>query len=317
MSTYFEDHPQRVDQYGRVRRNGADTEPQVGLHTYQAGWTAQRGAEYLCERPDYASYHGLAGLDKAIQLAPWSAETWHAIFLNNWSVGISAMWFAGRWNELSAKDRTTIINRMAWLAHRFSRWCVAQGKGPVKPVKLTRAQAMRRESGFFYHGDTQDDRSDPGADFPLAQFLAEFNRLEGNGTQPAKAPEKAPAKAPAKGSGPKPAGQGPWPEAYLTVTGSRNQYQDKALHKLLGDVGHTGTLAQRLQKHLKAKGYYSGPGATITPQSTIGPLTVQAWQRFLKDRGYYTGSITPQSQWGPQTTRATVRFLNDQAKFYH
>lgn len=315
MSTYFERNPQQVSQWGRTRRNGADTEPQVGLHTYEATWTAAHGAQYLCERPGYGSYHWLAGLDQSIHLAPWSAETWHAIFLNNWSVGIAAMAQAGRWNQIPAADRKKLIDGMALGAHRFSRWCVAQGKGPVRPRKLTREQALRRESGFFYHGDTQNDRSDPGADFPLQEFLAEFNRLEGNGVSPAKTPAKP--SAPAKPSGPRPAGQGPWPIAFLTPTDQFNEWQERALLKLLGDIGLTGTLAQRLQKHLKNRGYYTGPGATITAQSTIGPITIRAWQGFLKDRGYYKGSITPQSQWGPLTNRATVAFLNDQAKLYH
>lgn len=311
MSTYFERNRQRVAQFGRVRRNGAKTAPQVGLHTFEATWTAARGAQFLCERGDHGSYHWLTGLDQSIHLAPWDAETWHAIFLNNWSVGIAAMHNAGRWGALSDANRRILIHGMALGAHRFSRWCVANGLGRVLPRKLTRQQALNRESGFFYHGDTQNDRTDPGNDFPLAEFLAEFNRLEGNTVTPAAGPSR-----PTSSSKPWPAGRGPWPEAFLTVSTKRNAYQDKALHKLLGDTRHkwTGTLAQRLQKHLRHMGYYKG---SITPLSTIGPQTTQAWQAFLRDRGYYTGSITPQSQWGPQTVQATCRFLNDQAKLYH
>lgn len=149
---------------------------------------------------------------------------------------------------------------------------------------------------------------------------AELAGVNAAAARPAGAAPAAPKpSAPASSGGstkPWPAGRGPWPDAFLTVSGNRNEYQDRALHKLLGDTPQkwTGNLAQRLQKHLRHHGYYKG---SITAQSQIGPQTIRAWQGFLKDRGYYTGSITAQSQWGPQTTRATVNFLNDQAKLYH
>lgn len=107
---------------------------------------------------------------------------------------------------------------------------------------------------------------------------------------------------------PRKAGTGPWPDAYLTVTTRKNQFQDKALENLLGRVGNTGTFAQRLQKHLRRAGYYKG---AITARSTVGPQTTRAWQHFLKDRGYYTGAID--GNWGPQTVRSTVVWLNWQA----
>lgn len=150
--------------------------------------------------------------------------------------------------------------------------------------------------------------------------IAAINALVGKtdapaAVQPAATKPAAPKPAaPAASTKPWPAGRGPWPDAYLTVTGNRNEFQDRALFKLLGDAGYDGaTLAIRLQKRLRASGDYKG---TITAQSQIGPQTIQAWQRFLKARGHYKGSITAQSQWGPQTTRATVDFLNAQAKLY-
>lgn len=152
--------------------------------------------------------------------------------------------------------------------------------------------------------------------------LAKLHRMalaiyRGTSSPAPKPAASTPAPASSGGSSkPWPAGRGPWPDAFLAVRGERNEYQDRALHKLLGDTPQkwTGNLAQRLQKHLRHHGYYKG---SITAQSQIGPQTIRAWQGFLKDRGYYTGSITAQSQWGPQTTRATVNFLNDQAKLYH
>lgn len=131
--------------------------------------------------------------------------------------------------------------------------------------------------------------------------------------KPAPKPVPKPAPKPVAKPKPKPAGSGPWPTAYLTVTTKRNQYQDKALLKLLGDTPDkwTGTLAMRLQRHLRKLGYYKG---YITWASVVGPQTIRAWQEFLRDRKYYSGAID--GKWGPQTVRGTVLFLNKQAELY-
>lgn len=152
----------------------------------------------------------------------------------------------------------------------------------------------------------------PGTlDIPRLQRMAEAVYSGGSVVKPA-APRPT---APSKGSGPRKAGSGPWPSAYLTPTDKFNEWQEKALYKLLGDAGYVGTtLAIRLQKRLRASGDYKGQ---ITGKSRIGPQTVRAWQSFLKVRGYYKGKVTVFSRWGPQTNRATVAFLNDQAHEYH
>lgn len=205
---------------------------------------------------------------------------------------------------------------------------------PTAAAEATYAELLR---DFHGAGILRNPRTNGGhKDAPGHQWNACAGRhlnsrlgaINSAASRPAQAPTPAPVKpaasnpvpakpaAPAASTKPWPAGRGPWPDAYLTVTGNRNEFQDRALFKLLGDTPQkwTGNLAQRLQKHLRHHGYYKG---TITAQSQIGPQTIRAWQGFLKDRGYYTGSITAQSQWGPQTTRATVNFLNDQAKLYH
>lgn len=125
--------------------------------------------------------------------------------------------------------------------------------------------------------------------------------------------------APAASTKPWPAGRGPWPDAYLTRSGRRNQYQDRALSNILGRVGHTGTFAQRLQKWCRADGTYTGQ---ITPQSNDGPQTTRAWQTSLSKRTnpktgrrFYTGRID--GIWGPQTANGTVDWLNFQADVIH
>lgn len=136
------------------------------------------------------------------------------------------------------------------------------------------------------------------------------------------APAASKPSAPASSSGstkPWPAGRGPWPDAYLSRQGRRNQYQDRALENILGRVGHTGTLAQRLQKWCRADGTYTGE---ITPQSVVGPQSTRAWQTSLSKRTnpkngrrFYTGAID--GIWGPQTANGTVDWLNFQADVIH
>lgn len=185
MSTYFERHPQRVDQWQPRRRNNAHAVPQVVVHTYEApaGMSAEQGATGLVNRTGFGSYHWLAdALGSPLHLAPWSAETWHCVPSNNWSVGISMMAYAAGWPKLTKTQRDNLVNGAALGAHRFSRWCVAQGLGPVPARRITRAQAMRREAGFISHGEMDPGRrSDPGANFPWSLFLAEFQRLEVGG----------------------------------------------------------------------------------------------------------------------------------------
>lgn len=196
MVTYFERHRQRYTQWQRKRRNGFSAVPQVVVHTYEApaGRSAEAGARYLLTRATPGSYHWLAdALGDSLHLAPWSAETWHCVPSNNWSVGISMMAHAAGWSKLTETQRDNLVNGAALGAHRFSRWCVAQGLGPVPARRITRAQAMRREAGFISHGEMDPGRrSDPGAGFPWSQFFAEFRRLEagnkGSGDAPAPTP---------------------------------------------------------------------------------------------------------------------------------
>lgn len=163
------------------------------------------------------------------------------------------------------------------------------------------------------HGEFTETQCPGTLDVGRLQRLAEALYSGKATATPVSAPKpSAPKPAPSKAK-PARAGTGPWPKAYLTVTTRKNQYQDKALHKLLGDTPDkwTGTLAMRLQKHLRKLGYYKG---SITRFSVIGPKTVRAWQRFLRDRKFYFGAID--GKWGPQTVRGTVTFLNSQAELY-
>ncbi|GMA31615.1 N-acetylmuramoyl-L-alanine amidase [Litorihabitans aurantiacus] len=185
--TFFQDHSQKRAQWQPKRRNGATASGTTVIHTYEApaGRTARQGADYFLTRDNPASYHYLCdALGGALQLAPWSAETWHDTASNNWSVGISMMTRAADWPDLTDEQRDHLVHGAALGAHRYSRWRVSQGLAPVPARRITREQAMRREAGFIEHGEMDPGRrSDPGKHFPWEQFLTYFRRLE-SGTNP-------------------------------------------------------------------------------------------------------------------------------------
>lgn len=179
--TFFQTYPQRRAQWGRVRRGGHTDSGVVVVHTYEApaGRTWQAGADWLLRRTDPGSYHWLAdALGGHGHLAPWSAETWHCRHTNPWSVGVSMMTYASTWRSLTTTQRDNLVRGAALGAARYSAWRVSTGRAPVPARRITRAQAMARVPGFIGHGETDPGRRfDPGAGFPWAQFLAEYQRL--------------------------------------------------------------------------------------------------------------------------------------------
>lgn len=131
--------------------------------------------------------------------------------------------------------------------------------------------------------------------------------------KPASKPAAKPAPKPAAKPAPKPAAKpksNAWPDVALKVGSKHTKASHNAWLKLLGAVGYKGTVAQRLQRHLKKKGYYKG---AITPLSRVGRQTTTALQRFLADRGFYKGRIDGSR--GPQTVRSEHAFLNSQRRY--
>lgn len=192
--TYFQNHPQRYTQHRYPRRGGGYTAPQITLHTYEAPHTRslQDAARWLTQRRDPGSYHALVGAKgprDVLLLAPWSHETWHSVPSNNWAIGISAVAYAHQWKTIPRAAADNLVKSMAHAASLAAKWLEQAHGRKVEPRVLTRAQAMRKESGFVTHA-TMDPgrRSDPGPHFPMGDFLAEFNRLMAGAPTPAPTP---------------------------------------------------------------------------------------------------------------------------------
>lgn len=206
MSTYFETHPQKVKggQWSRKRRNGAKPSGVVVVHTAESITDfmgpdpgAENVARYFCTTDRYASYHHLSDSDSSIQLAPWSAETWHDTGTNNHSVGLSAAIQCKDWDKLDDRGEK-IVKRMAAGAASYAKWLKANRGIDIPARLITAKQARSKVPGFLGHGTSDPGRrSDPGPDFDWDLFFAEYTRLMGKkppvNVKPAAKPKPAPA----------------------------------------------------------------------------------------------------------------------------
>lgn len=188
MAFLLDNPNHRYKQYTYPRRGGGFTAPQIVLHTYEAPYTRSllAAATWLTTRDTPGSYHALAGARSTtdvLQLAPWSYETWHSVPSNNWAIGISAVAEAHMWDRIPPNARENLVKSMAYAAANAAKWLEQHHGRKVEPRLLTKAQAMRKESGFVYHA-TMDPgrRTDPGARFPWDMFIAEFKRLMADGS---------------------------------------------------------------------------------------------------------------------------------------
>lgn len=187
MSTYFETHPQRVAQYGRVRRNGAKPSGVCLLHTAENAPDligpddgAENVAAWLTRRTDHGSYHDLVDSDSIVRLAPYSAETWHDTGTNNHSYGVSAAVRAHEWHKLTPERRAAVVRNMAQAAAGYATW-LRSSSGIVVPARrITRAESRAKVPGFLGHGDSDPGRrSDPGPAFDWDLFLSHYAAVMG------------------------------------------------------------------------------------------------------------------------------------------
>lgn len=204
MGYFFEVNRQRRAQWAPVRRKGPwgiGPVPQAVLHTYEAPHTRSllAAATYLLQRPDPGSYHTICGDDSPtdiLRLAPVTGETWHCVPSNKWAIGISAICYAHEWGRMPTRARLNLVRSMAYAAHLASRELIAAGKQPIPAKWITRDEAMRGVWGFVYHRQMDPGRrSDPdnrADDFPAAEFMAEYIRLQGTSKATTAAPTPAP-----------------------------------------------------------------------------------------------------------------------------
>jgi hypothetical protein len=187
MGTYLEDHPQRVSQFGRVRRNGGKPSGVVVVHTAEntpdtmgPDTGAENVAKFITTRTDYGSYHDLCDSDSIIRMVPYVSEAWHDTGTNNHSYGVSGATRAALWPSLTKVYRDAVVRNMAIAAANYAKWLKANYGITVPARRINREQSRAKVPGFLGHGESDPGRrSDPGAAFDWNLFLATFADLMG------------------------------------------------------------------------------------------------------------------------------------------
>lgn len=180
--TYLETHPQRLPQYGRVRRGGAKPSGVIVVHTAEntpdvigPDSGAEDVAAYIARRTTHGSYHDLVDSDSIVRMAPYSAETWHDTGTNGHSYGVSAAVRAHEWHKLAPARRDAIVRNMAQAAADYARWLKGTSGIVVPARRITRAQSRAKVPGFLGHGESDPGRrSDPGPGFNWDLFLSHY-----------------------------------------------------------------------------------------------------------------------------------------------
>lgn len=195
---WLDSHPPRRSQFRRQRRE--DPSGVVVVHTAEntpdfVGFDggAEAVANFIRNRTTPGSYHDLADSDSTINLVGYSSEAYHdGTGSNPHSYGVSIATRADVWPMAPAAWRNGAVHQAAAAAARYAHWLRARSGIVIPARRISRAESERRVPGFISHAERDPARrTDPGRDFPWAQFLAEYQRLLGGHPPPAPAPEPA------------------------------------------------------------------------------------------------------------------------------
>lgn len=178
---WLDDNPPVRSQFRRPRRESPSGV--VVVHTAEnapdtAGSDsgAENVANFIRNRTDPGSYHDLADSDSCINLVGYDAEAFHdATGSNPHSYGVSGATQAAKWASMPQAWRDGCVRQMAAAASRYARWLRSRTGIVIPARRITRAQSEARVPGFISHAERDPARrTDPGANFPWAQFLDLF-----------------------------------------------------------------------------------------------------------------------------------------------
>lgn len=184
---YLRKNPPARSQYRSPRRE--DPSGLIVIHTAESALDsigpdsgAENVAAFIARRTDApGSYHILADSDSRIRLVRFTDEAYgDGTGSNPFAIHISAACRTTDWKTMSADQRKGFIEQMAGGAAVAAKW-VKKNYGVTVPSKrITKVQSDERKPGFITHAERDPSRrSDPGADFPWDDFLAEFSRRMG------------------------------------------------------------------------------------------------------------------------------------------
>lgn len=157
---------------------------------------AEGVAEFIANRGDPGSYNDVGDSDTAVSVVPPQWESFHCRGgPNRWSLSYSFACRTTDWARMAPERRAAFLAVGAKRVVDRIEWIEAQPGWPAgrrfQIRRITKAQAFAGETGFFAHADADPGRrSDPGAEFPWAEFLAlvgeEYDNRHGGDDEMAK-----------------------------------------------------------------------------------------------------------------------------------
>lgn len=184
MGFYLIDNPPARSQYRRPRR--ATERGVVVVHTAENApdyvaldGGAEAVARFIRDRADAGSYHELADSDSSVPMVPDDAEAFgDGTGSNPWAWHLSVATRADAWPLAPQGWRDGAVEQAAQAAARYAHRLHARTGIVIPARRITRVESGAGASGFISHAERDPARrSDPGAEFPWAAFLARYAAL--------------------------------------------------------------------------------------------------------------------------------------------
>jgi len=191
MPAWLRDNPPARSQYRSPRR--ARPTGLIVVHTAESvldkigpDTGAEAVARFIQGRATPGSYHVLVDSDSIIELIDFEDEAYgDGTGSNLYAMHLSAACRTTDWTQMAPAQRAGFIDNMAAAAQEYAGWIEARYGVIIPAHRVTRAQSAAGLAGFISHGERDPGRrSDPGADFPWADFLAAFADEAPPATQP-------------------------------------------------------------------------------------------------------------------------------------
>lgn len=168
-------HPRRADPSGVIAMHTAENTPD--FVAFDGG--AEAVANFIRTRDTPGSYCDLVDSDSCMHLVRYLDEAFHdGTGTNPHSYGLSIATRADVWPFAPQAWRDGAIEQAAQAAGRYAHWLRDRSGIVIPAVRITADQARARTPGFVTHALLDPTRrSDPGRDFPWAQFLTRYTEI--------------------------------------------------------------------------------------------------------------------------------------------
>lgn len=142
---------------------------------------AEDVARFIRSRTDPGSYHDVADSDSVVQLVEYGDEAFQdGTGSNPFALSISFACRAADWPRMTPARRAGFLAQGAAAFARQQAWLAANAH-PLTPLRrVSRAASAGGAAGFISHAERDPARrTDPGPDFPWAEWFAACARAAG------------------------------------------------------------------------------------------------------------------------------------------